>query len=115
MYAGWLSGSEKTRELLLSEPELFLRAQGEARRAEQVDRSPAEHLLQNLGALAGIARRARRRLEQGLAGKLLTSQRRQLQRGLLQAKYDTQMFFDHCEKELCDARPEHENNDSQAA
>jgi ParB/RepB/Spo0J family partition protein len=113
LYGGWLAGSEKTRELLLCDPALYLRAQAEARLPEEA-KSPAQQLVDDLGALGGVARRAHRRLGTGLAGKLLPPERDEVRRCFRQAKQDAEALFRRWKKEMCDARPEHADGDPQA-
>lgn len=114
LYAGWLGGSPM-RELVLADPWLFLRAQEEARRAEAPVQSAVEQLTDDIGALGGIARRAHRRLRQGLAGRLAPLERAEVRRCHLQAKGDTEALFARLEKEVGDARPEHARGDPEAA
>jgi ParB/RepB/Spo0J family partition protein len=75
LYQGWQNGTERTRELILSRPQVYLQAQ-----ASQVQPpiSPAQRWLQDLGALSGIARRARRALEHGLWRELLATEHEEL-------------------------------------
>jgi ParB family transcriptional regulator, chromosome partitioning protein len=75
LYQGWQSGTERTRELILSHPQVYLQAQ-----ASQVatPASPAQRWLQDVGALGGIARRVRRQLEKGLWSELLGAEREEL-------------------------------------
>jgi ParB family transcriptional regulator, chromosome partitioning protein len=75
LYQGWQSGTERTRELILSHPQVYLQAQ-----ASQVAApvSPAQRWLQDVGALGGIARRVRRQLEKGLWTELLGAEREEL-------------------------------------
>lgn len=104
LYAGWLSGTRKTRELIVSDPWLYLRAQQEARQAGVVDKPVAQQLREELGAMAGIARRAQRKLEGGLWGKLVAPEREQLARCMAQTKQDAQALFAHFDKEQGNAR-----------
>lgn len=103
LYGAWLSGNAKTRDLLLSDPWLFLRAQEEARRADKIEKSPAQQLLSDFGALGGLSRRATVRLRQGIARGLLPPEREEVRRCLLQAKADAEALFDLGGKELFDA------------
>ena len=100
LYGAWLSGNEKTRELLLADPCLFLRALAEARRTQTVEKSPAEQLLSELGALGGISRRAGAKLKLGLARGLLPPEREEVHRCMCQAKADTEVLFTLGQKEL---------------
>jgi ParB family transcriptional regulator, chromosome partitioning protein len=76
LYQGWQNGTERTRELILSHPQVYLQAQ--ASQAPTVA-SPAQRWLQDVGALGGIARRVRRHLEQGLWPQLLGAERDELE------------------------------------
>lgn len=115
IYGAWLSGNAKTRELLLADPWLFLRALEESRRAEEVEKSPAQQLLAELGALGGISRRASSKLRQGLARRLLPPEREEVHRCLCQAKADAEALFSLGQKEFDDARPKTAGGDSRAA
>jgi ParB/RepB/Spo0J family partition protein len=108
LYGAWLSGNAKTRELLLSDPWLYFRAQEQARHAQKLEQGPAQQLLSDLGALGGISRRACSKLRQGLARKLLPPERDETHRCLRQAKADADALFLLGQQELGDARPETE-------
>lgn len=115
LYGAWLSGNAKTRELLLADPWLFLRAEEESRRTEKLEKSPAQQLLSDFGALGGISRRARSKLRQGLARGLVAPEREEAHRCLCQAKADAEALFAVGQKELGDARPEAAVSDSRAS
>jgi ParB family chromosome partitioning protein len=106
LYAAWLSGNTKSRELLLSDPWLFLRAQEEARQAQKGEKPPAQVLLSDLGALGAISRRTCMRLRQGLWRRVLPPERDEIARCVAQAHSDTDCLFDLFDKELRDAGPE---------
>jgi len=112
LYGAWLAGSRTQRERILTDPWLFLRAQEEARRAEQADRPPLQQLLGDLGALGGICRRSCTRLRGGLVQRLVDPEREELGRCLLQARAATSALFGLLERELGDARPEPAHGDS---
>jgi ParB family chromosome partitioning protein len=114
LYAGWHAGAP-TRELVLGDPGLFLRAQEEARRAEAPAVSPAAQLVGDLGALGGIARRVQRRLREGLARRLAPTERDEVRRCALQARSDAEAVFARLLKEVGNAGPEHTSSDPQAA
>ena len=113
VYRAYVSGGQKARELVLEDPWLFLRAQAEAERPEP-DKSPAEMLLGELGALGGIARRARKRLRGGLAVGLSASERDEVRRCAEQARLDTQALFTQWDKEMTDDRSGAASGDSAA-
>lgn len=105
LYRAWLNGTEKSRELLLEAPWIYLKAQQEleeSRRAKQIP-STFRLLLDDLGALGGISRRVSKRLRDGVAGELDSAQREEIKRGLAGAKADTQLLFEQGEREFGDA------------
>jgi ParB family chromosome partitioning protein len=103
LYGAWLSGSAKTRELLLADPWLFLRVQEQARRAQEVDKSPAQQLLSDLGALGGLCRRTIQRLRQGIARGLLQPERAELRQCLKHTRADVEALLELADKEMSDA------------
>lgn len=63
LYAAWASGNAKTRELVLSQPFLVLRAREHAGRGEPLcEKTPGKKLLDDFGILIGTSRRARTKL-----------------------------------------------------
>ncbi|MBI3261844.1 MAG: ParB N-terminal domain-containing protein [Acidobacteria bacterium] len=100
---GWRSGTTRTRELILATPEVYLRAQEEQREAQAAAKSPLQQLLDDLGALSGITRRARRRLEQGLLQRLLPGEPEEVARVLAQTRADAQGLFTRFDQEAGDA------------
>jgi ParB family chromosome partitioning protein len=98
----WRAGSPATRELILSSPEVVLRAQQEARRPPE-PQGPEQRLLSDFAALAGIARRAARLLREG--GWPATA-REELGRAAQSAQADAECLFTLCRKELLHAGSE---------
>lgn len=102
LYAGWQSGTTRTRELIESSPQIYLRAQQETAVATQAPApSPVQRLLDELGALAGIARRARRQLEKGLLQRLLSVEREEVERLLVSTRAEINALFKRFEQESC--------------
>jgi ParB/RepB/Spo0J family partition protein len=83
LYQGWQAGTARTRELILTRPEVYLQAQSSQTPAPS---SPTQRWLNDLEALGGIARRARRSLEQGLWQQLLGSERGELEHAFTRMK-----------------------------
>lgn len=98
LYEGFQSGTEKTRELILSTPQVYLRAQ-EAERQPKTTKSQSQQLLDDLGALSGIARRAHRRLVQGLMQRLLPGEPEEVARLSSEAKSSTHALFTRFDQE----------------
>jgi ParB family chromosome partitioning protein len=76
LYSGWQSGTARTREL---------------------------SWLNDLGALGGIARRARRPLEQGLLQQLLKVERTEVEQAVARSKADVESLFSRFDREAGDA------------
>lgn len=117
LYSAWITGKAKTRALLEADPWLYLRSLEESRRVESLEgqKNPSQQLLSDLGALAGICRRATLRLQKGIARGLLSSEREETHRCLCQAKADAETLFTLGQEELVDARPETTGRDSRPA
>jgi ParB-like chromosome segregation protein Spo0J len=90
LYAGWQSGTQRTRELILESPQIYLQAQSSQ---SPPAASPAQRWLNDLGALSGIARRARRPLEQGLLQELLGTERTEVEQAFARTKADVDRLF----------------------
>lgn len=114
LYAAYVSGDERTRELLRQQPLLFLKAEAEAHSPLTVELTPFEGLKSDLNLLASVARRVLRRLRQGLGLRLRPDEREQAQWLYMQAKTDFEQLSRRCQKELTDAGSEHTNGDLEA-
>lgn len=108
LYAGWLEANDQGRELATTDPELFLRAREQAQAPEK---PPAQVFLDDLSALAAIARRARRQLKDGVVWKLSSSEHEEVEMAIRQARADCEGLF-RWEKEKNDDRPKQENCNS---
>jgi ParB family chromosome partitioning protein len=96
LYAGWQSGSSRTRELILCSPKLYLEAKVHSSPAPP---SAAQRFLDDLGALGGIARRALRALQGGLLPQLLESEQLEVKEAFARAKADVQRLIHRIELE----------------
>jgi ParB family chromosome partitioning protein len=96
LYAGWQSGTQRTRELILQSPQIYLQAQ-----AAQGSPPPSatQRFLEDLGALSGIARRAYRALQSGLLQQLLESERVEVKEAFARAQADLQRLIHRLELE----------------
>ena len=112
---GFTSGSAATRQLLLLDPRMFLRAQAEAARQKGAERSACQQMQDDLAALGGVARRAHRRLQQRLWQELASDDREEVRRCVAQARGDTALLFNRFEKEDLHAGPRSTNGDSPTA
>lgn len=90
LYAGWQSGTQRTRELIVMSPRTYLQAQ-----ATQQPSAPSatQRFLNDLGALGGVARRACRALQEGLLQQLLEAERREVEEAFARAKTDLERLL----------------------
>jgi ParB-like chromosome segregation protein Spo0J len=98
---GWRSGSERTRELILASPHIYLQAQA-AQNAPAA--SPTQRWLNDLAALAGIARRARKPLESGVLQQLLSAERAEVEEHFAHTQAETDRLFARFDLERGHAR-----------
>ena len=96
LYGGWQSGTQRTRELILHSPQIYLQAQAARTPAPP---SATQRFLQDLGALAGIARRAHGALEGGLLQQLLESERLEVKEAFARANTELQRLIHRVELE----------------
>jgi ParB/RepB/Spo0J family partition protein len=97
LYAGWQAGTERTRELIVQSPQIYLQAQATQATAPP---SATQRFLQDLGALGGIARRARRALEGGLLAQLRESELKEVTDAFARANADLQRLIQRFELEV---------------
>lgn len=90
LYAGWQSGTQRTRDLILSSPKVYLDAKTAS---DPVPPSATQRFLDDLCALGGIARRALRALQAGLLPQLLESERLEVGHGFARAKCDLERLL----------------------
>jgi ParB family chromosome partitioning protein len=96
LYTGWQQGTERTRELIVGSPQVYLQAQ-----ALQTSMPPSatQRFLQDLGALGGIARRTRRALEAHLLSELREAERLEVTDAFARAKADLHRLIHRFELE----------------
>ena len=103
LYQVYVTGSDASRELVLTDPLLVLRVTDDTPRAPvRPDASAPEALLTDLHIVGAVARRAARRLQHG--GGLLPPERERAWRLFDQVQTDFRDLQRRCEKELRDAR-----------
>ena len=102
LQAGWLKGNPAVRERILGDPELFLRSQQAVRSVEDL-KGPYSLWLDDLGALAAVARKAGRHLREGAVRGLSEAQGQEADSAVRQARTDCHALFDRSERELTHA------------
>jgi ParB family transcriptional regulator, chromosome partitioning protein len=103
LYQTYMSGNDKTRELVVTEPLLVLRVEQQAH-ADQAEASEVEAFISDLHALGALARRTYGRLRRGLSA--LPPDRERAARAFGQAQADFVDLQNRWGKE--NARPRHE-------
>ena len=105
LYAAYQGGNEETRERLLTDPFLFLRAQEEARRKDPPAPTPEQALIEDFERVGAACRRAHARLRKGVVAHLLDEQRGDVGRCINQARQDAEHLWRRCQEELTGAEP----------
>ncbi|MBE3072268.1 MAG: hypothetical protein IMZ67_04775 [Acidobacteria bacterium] len=104
LYALWQAGTADMRTLLGTDPLLALRVRAHA--TSRPDRGAAPRVLDDVTALAGLARRAHRRLREGVAASLDAAARQETDLVMHDARADCAALFHRWEQERPDARSE---------
>jgi ParB-like chromosome segregation protein Spo0J len=104
VHAAWEGASIKTRELILKDPALVIRAHEEARRARERPETAGQRILSDLGALGGLAGRVYQRTRRGDLRGLLPPEREELEHVFSQARREMVRLIKRWEEEWKDAR-----------
>jgi ParB/RepB/Spo0J family partition protein len=110
VYAAWVAASVATRELILKDPMLVVRAR-EAARHPREGATPAQQILNDLGAIGGLANRSYRRTREGGLRVLLPPERVEVEQIFAQTRREMVRLIKRMEKEFRDARSEHARSD----
>jgi ParB family transcriptional regulator, chromosome partitioning protein len=115
LYRAYHTGNWVTRQRLLEAPLVFLKSHKQAQAAPVLlEPSQGDSLLSDLEVLSSAARRADRRLRQGVLRNLADPQRQELTRCLDQSLHETQRLAERFHKEMGNVGPEHASRDSEA-
>ena len=96
LYQGYKSADLTGRQRIAEHPKLFVQATDALSRPNLDDGDPAKPLINDLDAISGCARRARRRLQEGLLHELDES-RRQL---VSKSRQEAELAFERLTKQL---------------
>jgi ParB family chromosome partitioning protein len=102
LYTAWQAGGARTRELIVERPQLYLQARSAHRDVPQA--SALQRWLNDLGALSGIAKRARRALHAGLLQQVLEAERTELDCAFARMREELQRLLDRFDLERGHAR-----------
>jgi ParB/RepB/Spo0J family partition protein len=101
LYLGWKRSDDVTRERIVTQPRLFLRAEAATRREPLAPKDdPSRPLLEDLETLAGASQRGRRRLREGLCHALDAQRLAVVQRAMNEAQLACASLFDLLKEEL---------------
>jgi ParB family chromosome partitioning protein len=109
LYAAWRDGLPAVRERVLAAPLLFLKAR---HAIGPVPEDEGRLLMDDLDMLAAIARRARRRLRQGVVRRLLPPEHQEVQRLAAAAHDEMARLAERLREEEADAAPRDPAGDS---
>jgi ParB family transcriptional regulator, chromosome partitioning protein len=115
VHAAWSGASVKTRELILKDPALVVRAHEEVRRSREGPETTAHQMLSDLGALSGVAGRVYQRTRRGDLRGLLAPEREEIEHVFSQARREMVRLIKRWEEEWRDARSEHPSRDPATA
>lgn len=102
LYLGWKRADEATRERIVHRPRLYLQAEAALEPEPAVpDEDPAAPLLGDLEGIAGLSRRARRRLREGVLHELDTRRRVLITRSSHESRLAFEGLTALLEEELC--------------
>jgi ParB/RepB/Spo0J family partition protein len=93
LYAAWVGGNPRTRELVVTQPAIVLRAKQQVREEKRPEKTPSTKLLDDFGILLGVSRRARQRLAQGALVSLLPTEEAQARQAAQQARWECDALF----------------------
>lgn len=107
LYAAWAAGNAKTRELVLTQPFVVLRAREQVGHGEPVcEKTPGKKLVDDFGILIGTSRRARARLTEGVLSALLPPEELEARRVVQQAQWECESLFRSASALLSQPKPQ---------
>jgi len=115
LYVGYVSGSARTRELVLQDPQIFLRVQQEAQQRQDTPKGPAEEIVGELGRPGRDRPPTTPEAAIGTVHKLAVCERDEIGAHVGRARADVQRCLANFDKEQSDAGPEHANSHSQTS
>ena len=102
LYLGWKRADEETRERIVHQPRLYLQAEAALEPEPAVpDGDPAALLLGDLEGIAGLSRRARRRLREGVLHELDARRRDLITRSSQESRLAFEGLTEILTEELC--------------
>jgi ParB/RepB/Spo0J family partition protein len=104
LYAAYMGSNESGRELLRKDPLLVLRAREEARREGDANRTPVEHLIEDLRIVTSVARRAHTRVRRGALDDANDKERARVHGACAEARAELETLGRRADEEVDHAR-----------
>ena len=104
IYVTYVSGNVAARSLCVRDPVTVLRARAEESREGARDKTPAEHLLDDLAILGAVASRARGRIVRGAIDGASEDERERVRRACVEAHVGAEDLQRRCDQEMSHAR-----------
>lgn len=104
LYGTYLAGNAQTRELVVRDPALVLRAREASEREGDAKKTPVEHLLEDLRIVGAVTHRARGRVRRGALDDANEAEREHVSRACLEALSEMESLERACERETPNAR-----------
>lgn len=104
LYAAYVAGNESSRELLVRDPLLVLRAREEARREGDENRTPVQHVLDDLRIVTNVTRRVMSRVRRGALDDANEKERERVTSARAEMRAELELLDARVAKEMGDAR-----------
>jgi ParB/RepB/Spo0J family partition protein len=114
LYAAWRGGDEKSRDLVVNQPMVVLRAREEAD-GEGADETDSARVQQDLARTSSLLQRARRTLERASAAGMDRWDRDRMQQEWRRVQAHAALLDTRIQQEMADARPGQEEGGFRAA
>lgn len=115
LYSAYQTGNWVTRQRVLAAPLVYLKSHKEAQAAPTVEPTVGDSLRTDLEVISSAARRADRRLRQGVLRSVPDPDRQDLARCLHHSVHEIQRMSERFDREMNDAGSSHPGSDSAAA
>ena len=103
LYATYIGGNARTRELCVRDPLLVLRAREEAARERSEEKTAVESLLDDMRIIVAVARRASGRLGRGVMDGAVAGERERVRLATAEVHTEVESLRRRCHKEVGDA------------
>lgn len=103
LWSAYVNGNESTRERLVEDPMLVIRAREAARRDGDANKTPVEHLVEALRLVTNVVRRAATRVRRGALDGANGKERTRVRSASAEAHAELELLVKRISEELADA------------